>query len=188
LSPAFRSQAALAALGDATLVRLASEGRRDAFSELVRRAAPVVGDLLRRMGAPDALADDVTQEAMMAAYRGIASFRGDSGFTTWAMRIAGRIYLKRRRKEARWTSMAEPQDLARPGEPEEPRSIRRLDLDRALQALSEPERLCVSLCHGAGMTHEEIAQSLQVPLGTVKSHVNRGVKKLRALMRNDTHG
>ena len=65
---------------------------------------------------------------------------------------------------------------------------RRLDLDRALQALSEPERLCVSLCHGAGMTHEEIAQALQVPLGTVKSHVNRGVKKLRALMRSDTHG
>ena len=84
--------------------------------------------------------------------------------------------------------MAEPEDHATPGEAEEPRSIRRLDLDRALQALSEPERLCVSLCHGAGMTHEEIAQALQVPLGTVKSHVNRGVKKLRALMRSDTHG
>jgi RNA polymerase sigma-70 factor (ECF subfamily) len=188
VAPALRSPAALAALSDATLARLAAEGRRDAFSELVRRAAPVVGDLLRRMGAQDALADDITQEAMLAAYRAIGSYRGEAGFATWAMRIAGRLYVKRRRKEARWRPMAEPVDpgLEAPGE--ERRSVARLDLDRALQQLSEPERLCVSLCHGAGMTHDEIAAALQVPLGTVKSHVNRGVKKLRALMRSPSHG
>jgi RNA polymerase sigma factor (sigma-70 family) len=148
----------------------------------------VVGDLLRRMGAQDALADDVTQEAMLAAYRAIGSFRGEAGFTTWAMRIAGRIYVKRRRKEARFRPTVEPEDPGTAGPAEEPRSVARLDLDRALQQLSEPERMCVSLCHGAGLTHEEIAAALDVPLGTVKSHVNRGVKKLRALMRSDTHG
>ena len=188
MAPALRSPAALAALSDATLARLAADGRRDAFSELVRRAAPVVGDLLRRMGAPDAMADDVTQEAMLAAYRAIGTFRGESAFATWAMRIAGRLYVKRRRNEARWRPMAEPGDREDAGPCEASRTATRLDLDRALEALSEPERLCVSLCHGAGMTHEEIAASLQVPLGTVKSHVNRGVKKLRVLMRSHKDG
>lgn len=188
MSPSYRSVAALAALGDATLARMASEGRREAFSELVRRAAPVVGDLLRRMGASDAMADDITQDAMLAAYKGIATFRGESMFATWVMRIAGRLYVRRRSREARWRPMAEPIEETVASTPEEPRSVARLDLDRALAQLAEPERLCVSLCHGAGLTHEEIAQSLNVPLGTVKSHVNRGVKKLRVLMKVERHG
>jgi RNA polymerase sigma-70 factor (ECF subfamily) len=58
----------------------------------------------------------------------------------------------------------------------------RLDLDRALAKLSPPERLCVGLCHGAGLTQAEIAEALQVPLGTVKSHVTRGLAKLRVLL------
>jgi RNA polymerase sigma-70 factor (ECF subfamily) len=56
----------------------------------------------------------------------------------------------------------------------------RLDLDGALQALSEAERLCVSLCCGAGLTHAEAADALKTPLGTVKSHVRRGLDKLKA--------
>ena len=55
-----------------------------------------------------------------------------------------------------------------------------VDLDEALKTLSEPERLCVSLCHGAGLSHPEIATALNLPLGTVKSHVKRGLDKLRA--------
>ena len=54
------------------------------------------------------------------------------------------------------------------------------DLDEALKTLSETERVCVSLCHGAGMSHPEIAAAMNLPLGTVKSHVKRGLDKLRA--------
>ncbi len=56
----------------------------------------------------------------------------------------------------------------------------RLDLDAALKALPEVERLCVSLCHGAGLSQAEIAAALNLPLGTVKSHVKRGLERLRA--------
>ena len=100
----------------------------------------------------------------------------------WAMKIAARLYLKRRRREARTELMAEPVGIDVGGPSEEMGSIARMDLDRALQRLSAPERLCVSLCHGAGLKHDEIALALRVPLGTVKSHVTRGLKKLRALM------
>ena len=175
-----------AALSDAALVRAALAGERAAFGVLARRAAPVVGDLLRRMGASDATADDVTQDALMAAHRYLASWRGEAAFATWTMRIAARLYVKRQRKEARFRLMAEPvgEDVEAPL----PDGAARLDLDRALAQLSEPERLCVSLCHGAGLTAAEIAEALQVPLGTVKSHVTRGLAKLRRLMRSDTDG
>lgn len=134
------------------------------------------------MGAQPALADDLTQDALIAAYRSLYSFRGDAAFATWVNVIAARLYLKRLRKDARTDVLAEPVDPDAPGPDEAAASRARLDLDAALNQLSRPERLCVSLCHGAGMTHEEIAAALGVPLGTVKSHVLRGMKKLRQLM------
>jgi RNA polymerase sigma-70 factor (ECF subfamily) len=54
-----------------------------------------------------------------------------------------------------------------------------IDLDEALRSLSAPERVCVSLCYGAGLSHSEAAAALNAPLGTVKSHVKRGMDKLR---------
>ncbi len=56
----------------------------------------------------------------------------------------------------------------------------RLDLDQAMKALTPAQRLCVSLCYGADLTHAEAAEVLNAPLGTVKSHVKRGLDKLRA--------
>ncbi|MGE5502500.1 MAG: RNA polymerase sigma factor, partial [Ignavibacteriales bacterium] len=58
-------------------------------------------------------------------------------------------------------------------------SVSRIDLDEALKSLSPAERMCVSLCYGAGMSHAEAADALNAPLGTVKSHVKRGLDKLR---------
>lgn len=172
----------LARAADLDLARLAAGGDDAAFGELMRRAAPIVSDLLRRMGAQPALADDIAQDALIAAHRGIAAFRGDAVFTTWVMSIAARLYVKRCRKEARTEVMAEPIGPDEPAPDPQWASEMRLDLDRAMARLSAPERLCVGLCHGAGMTHEEIAKSLGAPLGTVKSHVLRGVKKLRVLL------
>lgn len=177
-----QARAKWAALSDVQLARLADHEDRGAAGELARRAAPVIGDLLRRMGAPDAIADDITQDALVAALRSVASYRGEAAFATWVMKIAARLYLKRRRREARTDVMAEPVSAELGGLSEEGGAIRRMDLDRALQQLSAPERLCVSLCHGAGLKHEEIALALKAPLGTVKSHVTRGLKKLRILM------
>jgi RNA polymerase sigma-70 factor (ECF subfamily) len=56
----------------------------------------------------------------------------------------------------------------------------RLDLDDALRSLAPGERVCVSLCYGAGFSHTEAAAALNAPLGTVKSHVKRGLDKLKA--------
>jgi len=164
---------------DPELAVLASRGEQGAFVVLMRRHSSRVRALLRRMGAQGALADDLSQDAFLAAWQSIGTYRGDSSFGTWVCRIAARLYVKRWRYDARHVLMAdtpEPEGAAS----HESASNAKLDLDEALVLLSPAERLCVSLCHGAGMSHSEAAQVLKTPLGTVKSHVKRGLDKLKA--------
>ncbi len=171
---------------DVELAALAAAGGQAEFGELVRRHGSAVRALLRRMGAQPALADDVAQDAFLVGFQKIAEFRGQGTFAGWIKRIAARLYLRRRAKEARYAAEVEAdhevETRAAPGE--------LVDLDEALKALSEGERLCVSLCHGVGMSHPEIAGVMNLPLGTVKSHVKRGLDKLRARLAPvvDQHG
>ena len=161
---------------DVELAALAAAGGRREFGELVRRHGSAVRGLLRRMGAEGATADDIAQDAFIQAFQRCAEFRGEGTFAAWVKRIAARLYIKRRAKDARYVDEAAATDEATPGVDH----VGRVDLDEALKTLSEPERLCVSLCHGAGLSHPEIATALNLPLGTVKSHVKRGLDKLRA--------
>jgi RNA polymerase sigma factor (sigma-70 family) len=163
---------------DLELVALAASGSCACFGELIRRHGPAVRGLVRRMGADPALADDVAQDAFLAAFEQIGDFRGEGTFQAWLKRIAARLYVKRWRRDARMRD--EPADLDPAahhlGEAE---TLARIDLDAALQFISDAERVCVTLCYGAGLSHAEAAQVLNTPLGTVKSHVKRGLDKLR---------
>ena len=171
---------------DLELVALAAAGGRGAYGELVRRHGSAVRGLLRRMGADAALADDLAQDAFLTAFERIAEFRGEGAFPGWVKRIAARLYLKRGRGAARDRSFAASRrdEAASSGwtTPGEAGAADRLDLDEALRALSDAERLCVSLCYGAGLSHAEAAAALKMPIGTVKSHVRRGLDKLRERM------
>lgn len=160
---------------DVELAALAAAGGRREFGELVRRHGSAVRALLRRMGAQPSLADDVAQDAFIQAFERCSEFRGEGTFAAWVKRIAARLYIKRVAKEARYVAEIETDETSAAPDPGG-----LMDLDEALKALSEPERMCVSLCHGAGMAHPEIATALNLPLGTVKSHVKRGLDKLRA--------
>ncbi|MDQ8029097.1 MAG: sigma-70 family RNA polymerase sigma factor [Brevundimonas sp.] len=160
---------------DVELAASAAAGGRREFGELVRRHGSAVRALLRRMGAQPALADDIAQDAFIQAFERCAEFRGDGTFAAWVKRIAARLYIKRVAKEARYVAEVETEEVVAAPDPGG-----LMDLDEALKGLSETERLCVSLCHGAGMAHPEIATALNLPLGTVKSHVKRGLDKLRA--------
>jgi RNA polymerase sigma-70 factor (ECF subfamily) len=166
---------------DLELVALGAAGDRAAFGELVRRHGSAVRGLIRRMGADAASADDVAQDAFLAAFEQIAEFRGEGAFRGWICRIAARLYVKRWRRQARAELMAEAAELdAAAMQDASHGSDAKIDLDEAMKALSEPERVCVSLCYGAGLSHAEAAAALNAPLGTVKSHVKRGLDKLRS--------
>ena len=170
--PGFASQ------HDVELCSHAATGERRAFGELVRRHGSGVRHLLRRMGAQAAEADDVAQDAFLAAFERITEFRGEGTFAGWVKRIAARQYLRRLQREKRLAAYAlengaeEPHNGSSDAEG-------RIDLDEGLKTLSAAERLCVSMCYGAGLSHGEAADALNLPLGTVKSHVKRGLEKLR---------
>lgn len=167
-----------AGLHDVELAGLAAAGDRKAFGELVRRHGAAVRGLIRRMGADPATADDLAQDAFLAAFESIGEFRGEGTFAGWVKRIAARLYIRKWRKAAHIDLMAETPEPSGQAWPET-ESNHRLDLDEALRTLSKPERMCVSLCYGAGLSHAEAAEVLNAPLGTVKSHVKRGLDKLR---------
>jgi RNA polymerase sigma factor (sigma-70 family) len=175
----------LASAHDLELAALVAAGDRLAFGELVRRHGAAVRALLRRMGADSASADDVAQDAFIAAFEQIADFRGRGAFQAWVKRIAARLYVRRWRREARLEPLA-GEDAGVVDRVGEGAAVDRIDLDEALKTLSPSERLCVSLCYGAGFSHGEAAAALNTPLGTVKSHVKRGLDKLRARLAPET--
>jgi RNA polymerase sigma-70 factor (ECF subfamily) len=155
-------------------------GERAAFGELVRRHGSAVRGLLRRMGAQSSEADDVAQDAFLTAFERIAEFRGEGTFAAWVKRIAARAYLRRLQRDKKLGAYASEaiEDEAAAEVKGDADAV--IDLDGALKQLSAAERLCVSLCFGAGLSHAEAAESLNLPLGTVKSHVKRGLDKLRS--------
>ena len=169
-------------LHDVELAAQAAAGGRREYGELVRRHGSAVRGLLRRMGAAPSLADDVAQDAFLQGFQRCSEFRGQGTFAGWIKKIAARLYMKRVAHEARYVAEVESDEadvaVDRTGA---------MDLDEALKTLSETERVCVSLCHGAGMSHPEIAAAMNLPLGTVKSHVKRGLDKLRARLQ-PAHG
>lgn len=169
----------LSGLHDVELAALAAAGGRAAFGELVRRHASAVRALLRRMGADPTSADDLAQDAFLTAFERVTEFRGEGPFVGWVKRIAARLYIRRWRRRGRLDEAVEFEDHHGLVSEGEGAAAGRVDLDDAMKELSEAERLCVSLCYGAGLSHAEAAEALGAPLGTVKSQVKRGLEKLR---------
>lgn len=168
----------LASAHDVELAALAAAGDRAAFGELVRRHGSAVRGLLRRMGAPPAEADDVAQDAFLAAFERVGEFRGQGTFVAWVRKIAARAYLRRLQRERRIAALTAATEAGEQAAAT-PDDAGRMDLDDALRGLSAAERICVTMCYGAGLSHAEAADALNLPLGTVKSHVKRGLEKLR---------
>jgi RNA polymerase sigma-70 factor (ECF subfamily) len=168
-----------ASLHDVELCGHAALGERAAFGELVHRHGSAVRGVLRRMGAPPAEADDVAQDAFLTAFERIREFRGEGTFAAWVKKIAARLYLRRLQRERKLGALT-AEAAADDDPPPRADADASIDLDGALKALGSAERLCVTMCFGAGLSHTEAAEALNLPLGTVKSHVKRGLDKLRA--------
>ncbi len=154
-----------------------------AFGELVRRHQSAVRHFLRHLSGGDAaLADDLAQETFVQAWHGLARFAGNSSFSTWLLGIAHNHWRNARRKQRTVPVEAEHLAALEPVPSPAPLSDLRHDLDGALRTLAEEERTALHLCYQQGLSHSEIADVLQWPLGTVKTHINRGKDKLRPLL------
>lgn len=165
---------------DADLIaRVLAREDQNAFAELVRRYQSPVRGFLARMTKGDAhLADDLAQETFLKAWQKLQTFRGEAKFSTWLFGIAFNEFRgeARKRKELSVEEIEEmpPEEAVTP-----PNGHLRMDLTEALNVLNSNERSAVLLCCQNGLSHEEAAQVLDCPLGTVKTNVLRGREKLR---------
>ncbi len=165
---------------DPDLAAEARAGSEAAFEELVRRHQKTIRGLARRLTARVDLADDIAQQAFLTAWRKLGTYSGGT-FKSWLCTITYREFLQAKRKMKSEIEFDEAQHM-----PTFDRSATkvedRMDLSYALTSLTEDQRVCVSLCVAAGLTNREAALITGWPLGTVKSHIARGLTKLRTVL------
>ena len=161
----------------------ARRGDRRAFARLVEAHQSRVRLQLRRLARDDAaLADDLAQETFVQAWLHLADFRGEARLATWLHRIALTRFLQHARRPELPLEWRDDADVPDPGH--DPRAAEGLgrDVERALQSLSEIQRLAVVHCFHLDLSHAEAAQVLGLPLGTLKSHLERAKTRLRELL------
>lgn len=163
-------------------VLLAISGDTAAFGALVRRHQAWVRSLLRRSCGDAALAEDLAQATFLQAWRQLHSLRDPDAFRAWLRRIAiNRLVDAVRRRTIVTESFADEAPHEHGPAPDVD-IVARIDLDHALGRIGLAQRTCIVLAYGEGMSHGEIAASLDIPLGTVKSHIARGIVALRTFM------
>jgi RNA polymerase sigma-70 factor (ECF subfamily) len=181
---------------DLELVEAAKAGDTAGFGELVRRHAPRLLALARQMVGPDA-AEDVIQEAMVDAYRGLGGFAGNAAVGTWLYRIALNRCLQERRRTKPLVVDAEPLELlSRWEDPDysvDPalvaaRRSHAETLQSLLGQLPESYRTALLLHDGQGLTAAELAEVTGIPLGTAKSNIRRSRLALFTLLGEDDRG
>jgi RNA polymerase sigma-70 factor (ECF subfamily) len=149
---------------------------------LVRNHQSPVRGLLRQLTRSDlALADDLAQETFLRAYKNIRSFRGEAKFSTWLYRIAYNCFREEARKRKELVGIDESQ-LEAEQDPQTVDPALKHDLMQALQLLPLHERSAILLCCQNGLSHDEAARVLEIPLGTVKTNVLRGREKLKKML------
>ena len=185
---------------DKKLVKRVQKGDKGAFDLLVLKYQHKIVNLVMRYVRDPELALDITQEAFIKAYRALPRFRGDSAFYTWMYRIAvntakNHLAAQRRRPMDVELDLQDPEqyDLhAKLKETDTPEGVTlsnelKQTVERAIAALPEDLRTAIILRELEGMSYEEIAQTMECPVGTVRSRIFRArdaiAKKVGSLTR-----
>jgi RNA polymerase sigma-70 factor (ECF subfamily) len=169
------------------IIERCKRGDLAAFNELVKRYEKQVYNFAYRLTGNYDDANDVAQEAFLRVYNAIGSFRGDASFSTWLFRITTNVFLddRKRAKAHPHTSLDEYIDLEESSvtrQIEDPgptpdavteENERAQILQRTISSLPEYQRAMVTLYHTEQKSYEEIAEIMNLPIGTVKSRLNR---------------
>lgn len=185
-----------AELDDRKLAALAARGREPAFRELLQRYERPVFSLVFRMVRDRTLAEDLAQEAFVRAFNAIGSYNPSYKFSNWILKIANNHtidHLRKRRldtvsidgspnassaEEAGRTRMVLASEDENPHEYVENRELGG-QIEQAIGSLREEYRTAILLRHVEGYAYDEIAEIMEVPLGTVKTYIHRARGELK---------
>ena len=172
--------------GDIALVRRVQRGDKAAFDALVLKYQHKVLKLVQRYVRNPAEAEDIAQEAFIKAYRALPAFRGDSAFYTWLYRIAintakNALVSSRRRPVSYDLDLqdgSQVQAHTRLSDTETPEALALTDeirrtVNEAIEALPDDLRLAIVLRELEGLSYEDIAKTMECPVGTVRSRIFR---------------
>lgn len=173
---------------DLELVRRSQSGDTEAFSELVRRHQHIIYNVSYRFMRDTALAEDMAQEAFLKAYRLLKGFRGDCSFSTWMYRVTCSVCLtelsrRKRRGEVELQPKHAGMSAVEPSETTDmPEHIR-----RCVGHLSDRYATIITLYYLRGISYEEIAQVMKIPMGTLKTWMFRARKQLRKIVEKEVY-
>ena len=170
-------------ISDAQLIKQAQQGSQVAFEQLVIRHQRYVYNVAYRVLSDPHEAEDITQEAFVRAWKALPHFRRKAKFTTWIYRIVYNLCLNRLPKLQRIKAQAEPIEDLLDAPVDSPATIYEKQeqlafLHTRLNHLPEKYRLVLSLRYLQQLSYKEIAQALDVPMGTVKTHIYRARQAL----------
>ncbi|MDQ8163797.1 MAG: sigma-70 family RNA polymerase sigma factor [Gemmatimonadota bacterium] len=186
----------LGTLPDADVVRLAQQGRELAFRELVRRYERPVFSLVFRMVRDRETAEDLAQDAFIKVLNHIDKYSPEFKFSSWLFKIANNVaidHLRKRRLDTismdgspHAATASEVEATTLNLESEQENALEELEakelgtaIERAIAGLRPEYRACIMLRHVEGRAYEEIAATLDLPLGTVKTYIHRARHELR---------
>jgi RNA polymerase sigma-70 factor (ECF subfamily) len=187
-----RSAATIPADDELAFVHSAQNGDESAFRVLVERYRDRVYALALRIARDSHAAEEIAQDAFLRAWHALPHFRGDSRFSTWLYRIAYRRALDERAAMDRRTARESQigihglERFETPGTSGDAALRRRLE--RLVADLPEPQRICLTLFYGADQSIEEIGRVMDVPSGTIKTHLFRGRVALRSEWEREEKG
>ncbi|MCC7434779.1 MAG: sigma-70 family RNA polymerase sigma factor [Methanoregulaceae archaeon] len=178
---------------DLVLIERAQKGDRDALDQLIRKYEKRAYQYAYRLTSNAEEASDVVGDAFVRIHAAMKNFKGNSAFTTWMYRILTNCFLDLRKRERsrptqslEATLQTEDGLVERQFESDEPtpdevaeRNQREATIERAVAVLPEYQRAMVTLYHAENLSYEEIAEALDLPIGTVKSRLNRARLSLR---------
>lgn len=195
------AQATLALLQatDTDLIELARKGSEKAYRELLGRYQRPVFSLVYRMVRDRELAEDIAQETFVKVFNHLANYNPKYKFSSWIFKIASNLsidYLRKREPEtvsldgSRHASTADEIEATRitveskDENPEEFLEAKQLgaEIERAIEQLRPEYRTAILLRHVEGRAYEEIAEIMDVPLGTVKTYIHRARGELRSTL------
>lgn len=175
-------------LSDQDLIQRVLHNRdQRAFSELVLRYQSQVRSWCRRLcNADTAAGDDLAQEVFMKAYGALGAFKMEAKFSVWLYRIAfNAAASKWRKKRLDWCDLDEAAEVACEDDDLAGRMDMR-NIQEAMERLSEPQQIAMRLCFEDDLSHAEAASIMNIPLGTLKTHINRGKAQLKQLLAVET--